>query len=326
MFKHALLHIICFIVVLATLGAALAAGLKGNHGEIRGTVTDPSGALIPSAQVVLTGPHGSSQSATGARDGSFRIAPVQPGAYTLVISANGFAATTLENVAVTAGKTLQEKVTLQLPIEEQQVQVKEDIQGVNTSADENASAIVIKGKDLDALSDDPDELQSELTALAGPAAGPNGAQIFIDGFTGGQSPPNLPFAKSASTRIPSRPNMTARLRPHRDPHQARHRQVPRQSAMIMGNDSAFNSLNPFVKEEPPYYTMFLNANAGGALGKKLPGLPASSAATTLRTPSSMPICWTPRPAPITSPRPSPILNRASTSPRDSTFSSAPTTP
>ena len=48
---------------------------------------------------------------------------------------------------------------------------------------------MIKGKDLDALSDDPDELQSELTALAGPSAGPNGGQIYIDGFTGGQLPP-----------------------------------------------------------------------------------------------------------------------------------------
>ena len=53
----------------------------------------------------------------------------------------------------------------------------------------NTSAIVLKGKDLDALSDDPDELSNELTALAGPSAGPNGGQIYIDGFTGGQLPP-----------------------------------------------------------------------------------------------------------------------------------------
>ena len=42
---------------------------------------------------------------------------------------------------------------------------------------------------LNALSDDPDELQAELEALAGPAMGPNGGQIYIDGFTGGQLPP-----------------------------------------------------------------------------------------------------------------------------------------
>src|SRR5258708_34639041 len=49
--------------------------------------------------------------------------------------------------------------------------------------------VVLKGQDLEALSDDPDELQSELQALAGPSAGPNGGQIYIDGFTGGTLPP-----------------------------------------------------------------------------------------------------------------------------------------
>ena len=31
--------------------------------------------------------------------------------------------------------------------------------------------------------------QTDLQALAGPSAGPNGGQIYIDGFTGGQLPP-----------------------------------------------------------------------------------------------------------------------------------------
>ena len=39
------------------------------------------------------------------------------------------------------------------------------------------------------LSDDPDELAHELQALAGPSAGPNGGQIYVDGFTAGQLPP-----------------------------------------------------------------------------------------------------------------------------------------
>ena len=60
---------------------------------------------------------------------------------------------------------------------------------VDTSPTNNANSMVIKGKDLDALSDDPDELQNEFNALAGPAAGPNGGQVYIDGFTGGQLPP-----------------------------------------------------------------------------------------------------------------------------------------
>ncbi len=49
---------------------------------------------------------------------------------------------------------------------------------------ENKDATVIKGKDLNALPDDPDELAAALQALVGV----NGAQIYIDGFTGGQLP------------------------------------------------------------------------------------------------------------------------------------------
>src|SRR5205823_9170255 len=52
----------------------------------------------------------------------------------------------------------------------------------------NASAVVVRGSDLDALSDNPDDLMVDLQALAGPAAGPNGGSIFIDGFSGGDLP------------------------------------------------------------------------------------------------------------------------------------------
>jgi hypothetical protein len=218
--------------------------------------------------MVLTGADGSSKTASGGRDGSFQIAPVQPGTYTLIINAAGFAAFTIDGLEVTAGKSLQEKITLQLPVEEQQVQVKAETEGLSTSPDENANSIVIKGKDLDALSDDPDELQNELTALAGPSAGPNGAQIFIDGFTGGQLPPKSSIREIRINQNPFSAQydklgygrIEILTKPGTDKFHG--------SVMIMGNDSSFNSLNPFVTEEPPYYSTFLNANAGGALGKK----------------------------------------------------------
>ena len=74
-------------------------------------------------------------------------------------------------------------------MEKQNVEVQEETPTVSVSPENSAGTIVLKGKDLDALSDDPDELQSELQALAGPSAGPNGGQIYVDGFTAGQLPP-----------------------------------------------------------------------------------------------------------------------------------------
>ena len=92
-------------------------------------------------------------------------------------------------VRVAAGQTLTLDVKMAIQEQTQEVQVTAQSATVSVDSDSNASSTVIKGKDLDALSDDPDELSSELSALAGPAAGPNGGQIYVDGFTGGQLPP-----------------------------------------------------------------------------------------------------------------------------------------
>ena len=236
-------------------------------GEFRGTITDPTGAVIPSAKITLIGADGSSKSAISGHDGSFQLLSIQPGSYTASVTSKGFAAKTIEGINIQPGKSLQKNISLQLPVEKQQVEVNEDSLAVSTSPENNASSIVIKGKDLDALSDDPDELQNELTALAGPSAGPNGAQIFIDGFTGGQLPPKSSIREIRINQNPFSAQydklgygrIEILTKPGTDKFHG--------NVMVMGNDSAFNSLNPFVNEEPPYYTTFLNGSAGGAIGK-----------------------------------------------------------
>src|SRR5207248_1769053 len=59
---------------------------------------------------------------------------------------------------------------------------------IAVTPENNASALVLSGADVDALADDPDELRSDLRALAGPSAGPNGGAVYIDGFSGGELP------------------------------------------------------------------------------------------------------------------------------------------
>jgi Carboxypeptidase regulatory-like domain/TonB dependent receptor len=236
-------------------------------GELRGTATDPSGALVPSATVTLSRHDGYSRSAQSAHDGTYAFTGVPAGNYLVSITADGFAPASAQDAKVISGKTTVQNFELHLPVEEQQVEVKEDNQGINTSADNNASAIVIKGKDLDALSDDPDELQSELNALAGPAAGPSGAQIFIDGFSGGQLPPKSSIREIRINQNPFSAQydklgygrIEILTKPGTDKLHG--------SVMMMGNSSAFNSLNPFVTEEPSYYSTFFVGNAGGALSK-----------------------------------------------------------
>ena len=231
-------------------------------------MADPTGAVIPNARVVITGQGGSTAATVSGHDGAFRFGGVEPGKYSLSITAKGFASTTLDEIEVPPGKVVQESITLELPVDQQNVEVTEEASGVSTSADANASSVVIKGKDLDALSDDPDELQSELTALAGPAAGPNGAQIFIDGFTGGQLPPKSSIREIRINQNPFSAHydklgygrIEILTKPGTDKVHG--------NFMIMGNDSAFNSLNPFVSSEPAYYTTFMNGSIGGSLGQR----------------------------------------------------------
>ena len=80
-------------------------------------------------------------------------------------------------------------VAMAISVAEEKVQVSDTAPTIDVNPSNNAGAIVISGKELEALPDDPDELQSDLQALAGPSAGPNGGQMYIDGFTAGQLPP-----------------------------------------------------------------------------------------------------------------------------------------
>ena len=243
-------------------------GAQAAKGEIRGTVVDQTGALIPGAQVALTGDDGKSVAATTGRDGAYHFAAVTPGTYQMVITAKGFADAAM-GVEVDAGKLVVQDVKMAAAGGAAAGHGERSTPPASAPPrTHNASSIVIKGKDLDALSDDPDELQNELNALAGPAAGPNGAQIFIDGFTGGQLPPKSSIREIRINQNPFSAQydklgygrIEILTKPGTDKLHG--------NLMVMGNDSAFNSLNPFVEQEPSYYTTFMNGSVGGALGKK----------------------------------------------------------
>ena len=259
--------ILSLLAFLLLLSGAFSSTAQAPTGSIHGTVADPSGAVVPAATITLTSQSGASKFALSGGDGAFVFESVEPGSYTISVSAEGFAPFDPLAVQVVSGKSVLQNIALKLPVETQSVSVSDQGMSVDTSADNNASSLVIKGKDLDALSDDPDELQSELTALAGAAAGPNGGQIYIDGFTGGQLPPKSsireirinqnPFAAQYDKLGYGRIEILTK--PGTDKLHG--------SFMMSGNDSAFNSLNPFVASEPSYYSTFLMGNAGGALSK-----------------------------------------------------------
>ncbi len=157
---------------------------------LRGHIADPTGAMIPGAKVTIATPAGITVATTTAdATGGYTVNGLKPGSYIVQATYIGFAPFSSPAIQLAAGQSKRVDISMALQVEQQSVTVTDDSPTVSVEAGGNASAIVIKGKDLEALSDDPDELSNELEALAGPSAGPNGGQIYIDGFTGGQLPP-----------------------------------------------------------------------------------------------------------------------------------------
>jgi Carboxypeptidase regulatory-like domain/TonB dependent receptor len=90
------------VALLLTLPATLKAQTAG-EGTISGTVTDSTGAAVPNATVTAT--NAATNIATqriSSSSGSFTIAPLPPGTYTLRIEAKGFRVLLQDNLAVNA--------------------------------------------------------------------------------------------------------------------------------------------------------------------------------------------------------------------------------
>src|SRR6476646_7106347 len=251
-------------ILIACSGALFA---QAPTGHLRGQIVDQTGAVIPGAAVTVKNSSGLVVSATSDGAGAYDVKNLAPGKYTVSVTAKGFAPAAKE-VEIAAGQMKQFDIPMVILVKEESIDVQSDAAKVSTSSDNNASSVVISGKDLDALSDDPDELQSELQALAGPSAGPNGGQIYIDGFTGGQLPP-----KSSIREI----------RINQNPFSAQYDRMGFGRIEILtkpgtdkvhgqfffnDNHSFFDALNPFAATEPDFSTQMISGNVGGPLSKK----------------------------------------------------------
>ena len=95
-----------FTLLLCFLTTPAARAQSTTDGAIGGTVTDPSGGVVPNATVV-TENLGTGAKETGTTDGGgrYQIIHLQPGLYSLEVSADGFAAFKALKVTVEVGRT-----------------------------------------------------------------------------------------------------------------------------------------------------------------------------------------------------------------------------
>jgi len=256
------------LIVILLFSATLAMGQQGKA-SLKGQVSDEFGGLIVGATVVVTDAKGAGKTVTTNNEGNYSINGLEPGKYSLHISATGFGTYENAEVELTPAHTEQLNVTLKVAIEQQKVTVSAEAPiGVNTDPENNVGAIVLKGTDLESLPDDPDDLAAALQALAGPAAGPNGGQIYIDGFSGGRLPP---LSSIREIRINANPFSAEYDRPGfgrieilTKPGTDRFRG----QVSFNFNNQALNSRNPFAPTRAPYMSRNFSGNISGPITKK----------------------------------------------------------
>jgi hypothetical protein len=253
-------------IVLVVLVSALAAFAQQTRGTLRGVVADELGGSIIGATVTLTDATGQKKTTETNAEGAYTFSGLAAGNYSVRASSKGFADTAETAVEIKAGGRQSVDLTLKVTIEEQKVTVGGET-AVSTEAAANANQTLITGKDLDALPDDPDELAAALQALAGPSMGPEGGQIFVDGFSGGRLPSKdsireirinqNPFA--AENDQPSG-RIDILTRPGTDKF--------RGSAFLNFNDEALNSRNPFSRTRPAFQARQYGGNLSGPVVKR----------------------------------------------------------
>jgi hypothetical protein len=128
--------------VFLILAGGGPAGAQTVQGVITGTITDPTGAVVPNATVTITnvGTNASLTATTGS-DGSYRFGLVPPGAYTVEVKAANFAVVKASGIVVEASQTVPFSVKLELAKASQIIEVTEQAPLVQTATSDLATQI-----------------------------------------------------------------------------------------------------------------------------------------------------------------------------------------
>jgi hypothetical protein len=236
---------------------------------IEGRVSDPDGASIPQASISLVrdGRHISVQT-DGL--GHFTLPTLLPGTYSVSASAKDFNSTTRQLViAPHEPLTQQLNFKLSLSTVEQQVIVDADAADVQSPHESGSGTTVLNKADLAGLSDDPDQLLSDLqTFSASSGAAPDQSTVSLDGFLGGSTLPSK-WAISSVTINPDLYSARYDQAPYEGGRIEVHTQAGAQSyhgtLFASENPSAFNAADPFALTRSPSTTQRYGGQIGGPI-------------------------------------------------------------
>jgi Carboxypeptidase regulatory-like domain/TonB dependent receptor len=138
------------LAVLFVLSVGLPAMAQTFRGAINGTVTDPSGAVVPNAQVKAINKATAIEHATiSTSDGQFAFQDLPVGAYKIVVAAQGFPVLTVDNVLVEQGAIYTLPATLTISQQATTVEVSAAALTLDTTSETQTT--VLTGGDLQTL-------------------------------------------------------------------------------------------------------------------------------------------------------------------------------
>jgi hypothetical protein len=229
---------------------------------LSGTVSDPSGAIIPNATIHVENAK-LHRDALSDSAGHFSIS-LPAGTYAITILAPSFA-------AFIATRTLRSATSLdvKLNIATAADAVIVNSEAASTAAADNKSALTFKSSDLQTFSSDDSTFQQQIQALAG-AGGDSqaGPQVYVNGFSNGRFPPK---------------NSIREIRINQNPYSAQYDSLGYGRIEILtkpgsdtlhgffaleGNDNALNTANPYAATPPPYHSINFEGNLSGPIHKQ----------------------------------------------------------
>lgn len=228
------------------------------------TVLDTTGGILQGATVAVTGQDETTKaavtgSAVATDKGLATVGALKPGVYQIHADMDGFEPGEIKNVRLRPGDN-KHVVVLELKKLEQTVTVSRD--AVAAASDPHGGSLTtqLTPQEINALSDDPNELMQQLQDMAG-----GNAVIKIDSFVGGALPPKA-FIKSIHIVRDTFPA---------ENHSAENDEVNIVTQAGVGSlrggltsrvrDGGLSGRNPFVDITAPERTTNFEGNLGGTI-------------------------------------------------------------
>ena len=140
------------LLLIAFLAFSITASAQEFRATISGRVTDPSGAIVPKASVIVTNSDtGAAVNSTSNSSGEFTVPFLLPGKYSIAVTATGFQKSFREGITLNTGDKVNADMVLTVGSVNQEVHVTADVPLIETAT--ATSGQVLTAEEVEDLPD-----------------------------------------------------------------------------------------------------------------------------------------------------------------------------